>query len=164
MTSQEISKVYGNKLRVRVCGVLIEDDSILLVKHRGIGANGELLIPPGGGMEFGSSAEENLKREFKEETGLSIKVCDFLFISEFLDSELHAIELFFKVEHVSGSIAIGIDPEMSTEDQIINDVKMIKFSELLKMDQQCLHGMLRGHRTGLDLLNTRGFFKFENYI
>ena len=54
---------FQGKVRVRACGILIENQRILLVKHRGLGAQGYFWSPPGGGMEFG---ENNLVETFKE--------------------------------------------------------------------------------------------------
>ena len=65
-----VKSVYGNRVRARACGICIHRGEILLVKHTGLGPEGVLWAPPGGGIEFGESAEDSLKREFKEETGL----------------------------------------------------------------------------------------------
>jgi 8-oxo-dGTP diphosphatase len=49
---QQIHQQFGNKLRLRVSGICLEEDSILLVKHVGIGENKFLWAPPGGGLSF----------------------------------------------------------------------------------------------------------------
>ena len=77
-----IVEQFGNKIRVRVCGICIENAKILLVKHHALTKSGEFWSPPGGGMDFGESAENNLKREFLEETGLVVDVEKFLFVHE----------------------------------------------------------------------------------
>ena len=76
---EEITSIYHGKVRPRVCGILIENNSILLVKHEGLGSAGTLWIPPGGGIEFGETAQEALKREFQEEVDLQIESTKFLF-------------------------------------------------------------------------------------
>ena len=63
MPSENIVKHFGNRLRVRVNGILIENERILMVKHVGLGETGYLWAPPGGGIEFGTSAPQNLERE-----------------------------------------------------------------------------------------------------
>ena len=158
--TNDLERLFGNKLRVRVCGILIEDNSILLVKHEGLGEKGVLWSPPGGGMEYGFSIQDNLIREFKEETGLSVKICDFLYASEFLNKPLHAIELFFEVKKVSGNLKKGIDPELNSNDQIIQEVSMVDFLELTNMDQLTLHGILRSRSKASELLNRQGFLNF----
>jgi len=71
-----------------------------MASHHSLGESGILWAPPGGGMDFGQSVEENLTREFREETGLKVEVKRFLFINEFLAVPLHAVELFFEVTRI----------------------------------------------------------------
>ncbi|MGD1843339.1 MAG: NUDIX domain-containing protein, partial [Thermonemataceae bacterium] len=106
---EEILARFGNQLRVRVCGICVQDNQLLLVKHQGL-QQGYLWAPPGGGMQFGESAETCLVREFEEETGLQIAVEQFLFVHEFLRPPLHGIELFFTVTVKQGTLRIGYDP------------------------------------------------------
>ena len=51
--------------RVRVAGILIEDDRILLIEHTK--NDKKYWLVPGGGVDWGESAAEALIREFKEE-------------------------------------------------------------------------------------------------
>ena len=105
----EFAEIYGNKVRLRVCGLCWQGDSLLLVKHK-MGDKG-LWAPPGGGIEYGESVDYALKREFLEETGLKIAVNKFLFGCEFIKKPLHAVELFFDVEKVAGVLRGGYDRE-----------------------------------------------------
>lgn len=141
--SKTIVEHYGHRLRVRVCGLCIENNSVLLVNHHSLNYKHDFWGPPGGGMEFGTSAEENLKREFYEETGISIEVEKFLFVHEYLNLPLHAIELIFQVRRVGGELKIGHDPEMKLDDQIIKDVRFIPVDELELMEKDTLHQMFR---------------------
>src|SRR5882762_5053673 len=102
----EVQKFYGNRLRVRACGVCVKDDSILLVNHYGI-SNQDFWSPPGGGIEFGEGAVDCLNREFNEEAGLSVKTGRFLFACEFIQHPLHAIELFFEVFPLTDQLHVG---------------------------------------------------------
>src|SRR5688500_12756173 len=97
----ELTTVYGNKIRVRVCGLCWQEDKLLMVNHSGI-RDGDFWAPPGGGLEFGESLEQRLKQEFLEETGLAVSPGHFIFGSEFIQKPLHAIELFFNVSIVGG--------------------------------------------------------------
>ena len=130
--------MYGNRIRVRVCGVLIEEDKILLIKHKGAGKKGELWSPPGGGLEFDETIENCLKREFLEETNLKIEVIKFLFLNEFIQNPLHAIELFYQVKKVGGNLKLGSDPEMS--DQIISDISFISKKDIQSIGLDFFHG------------------------
>ncbi|MDN5201399.1 NUDIX hydrolase [Fulvivirgaceae bacterium BMA10] len=151
---------FGHQARCRVCGLYVEKNKILMIKHRGLGEKGYLWSPPGGGVIYGSSLKENLKREFLEETGLEIKVQKFLFVHEFLNNPLHAIELFFEVEKIGGEIGIGSDPEMDQKNQIIEEVKMLSFEELKLENKLNLHNILWDCQSINDLLKMRGYFNY----
>ena len=140
--TQEIINQYGNKIRVRVCGICVQDDKILLVNHSGMNESGEFWSPPGGGLEFGESIEDCLKREFLEETNTIISVGKFIKINEFVKPPLHAVELFYEVKILSGEIKIGFDPEM--EEQIIKDIQWLNFEEVLGKEEGRFSGALVG--------------------
>ena len=131
--NQEIINQYGNQLRIRVCGICVKDDRVLLINHAGMNESGEFWSPPGGGLQFGETIEECLKREFLEETNTIISVGKFLKINEFVKHPLHAIELFYEVKILSGETKVGFDPEM--EEQIIKDVKWLSFAEVLGKEE-----------------------------
>jgi 8-oxo-dGTP diphosphatase len=154
----KIVEQFGNRLRVRVCGLCIENDEVLLVNHHSLNENGDFWGPPGGGMDFGSSAEENLKREFLEETGVCIEVEKFLFVHEYLSPPLHAIELIFKVKRLQGEIKTGHDPEMEKEKQIIKDVRFVPFDKIKRMKKGSIHQLFlyAGSPDEIDLRN--GYF------
>lgn len=163
MTNDHIIKTFGNQLRVRVSGILIKEDKILLIKHTSLGKKGIFWSPPGGGLNFGESVNDCLKREFYEETGLTIEVKKFLFVHEFLHPPLHAIELFFLVTSISPDFQIGKDPELSHKDQIILDVKFFSGEEIRKEDPEIMHSILQKE----DLLSSpeklKGFYS-SNYL
>lgn len=159
--NDEITRAFGNKLRVRVSGICYENDKILLVKHRSLGPNGILWAPPGGGIRFGESAEDSLKREFLEETGLEVKIEKFLFVHEFLDPPLHAIELFFEVKILKGSISKGTDPEMSPDQQIIDEVLFFPMEALQNQDLNNFHPIFPLVSDLKDLLTLKGYYKYE---
>jgi ADP-ribose pyrophosphatase YjhB (NUDIX family) len=135
-----IQKTYGNKLRLRSCGICIEGDTILLVKHKGIGELGYLWSPPGGGVEFGESLVAVLQREIAEECGLTAKIGDLIFVDEFIKPPLHAVEFFFKIA-VSGTLIKGKDPEMSEEHQMIEEVKYVSWEEIKSGPTAAFHRM-----------------------
>ena len=110
--SEEITSVFGNQIRIRVCGILIDHERILLVNHAGLSASDDWWGPPGGGLAFGESLIEGVMREFKEETGLVVSVEEQLFMTDYREGPLHAVEVFFKVRRQAGQLKIGSDPEM----------------------------------------------------
>jgi len=112
--------------RVRVAGILIEDDRILLIEHTK--NNKKYWLVPGGGVDWGESAAEALIREFKEETSLNIEVEKFLFISETIapDKQKHVINLYFKIkkaENSSNIMKLG-------EEEMLTDLRFIPEGEI----------------------------------
>lgn len=150
---QEIAAVYGKKVRVRVCGLYWEDNKLLLVNHRSLQVS-NFWAPPGGGLEFGETMQDALKREFLEETGLNITILRFAFGCEFIKDPLHAVELFFHVSKLGGTVKTGYDPEL----QLIQEVKFMTTAEILVIPSLELHGILRvtSDETGLNRLS--GFY------
>ncbi len=159
---KRIVQEFGNKLRVRVCGICVEGGQILTVNHRSLNESGEFWGPPGGGMDFAMSAEENLKREFEEETGIKVDIKKFLFVHEYLSPPLHAIELFFEVKKVNGKVLTGYDPEMKSNEQIIKDVRYKSIKELKEMDNGNVHQVFRNFNSLEQILEGNGYFLFRN--
>ena len=44
---KEISENFGGSLRVRVCGILVNEQGVLMVRHKGLSSEGYFWIPPG---------------------------------------------------------------------------------------------------------------------
>lgn len=159
--SKEIEAKFGNHLRSRVNGILIEDKKILMIKH--LMGNGKIMWSvPGGGMHFGQDAAENLKREFSEETGLAVEVKDYLFVHEYLVAPLHAMEHFFRVEKTGGNLALGTDPELYPDTQIIEEIKWMDIGEIRSLPNEALHQIFWGIKSLEDLVLLRGYFNFGN--
>lgn len=150
----KIDTVFGGKIRVRVCGICIKHDKILLVKHNMNGS--PFYAPPGGGVEFGEKLHDTLTREFKEETGLKIKSGPFLFISEFIRTPLHAIELFFEIDNTSGKLITGTDPETASDD-IIEHVDYYSAASIKQIPTEQLHHILRNCNNPRDILELSGY-------
>lgn len=158
---EEIHRHYGKKLRVRVCGICIENGKILLVHHRSLGKTNSLWAPPGGGMTYGENAHQAMQREFLEETGCTIQVKDFLFVHEYLDPPLHGIELFFQVEITSGEPKLGVDPEMSDGNQLLTKIGFFDLQILKEQELRSLHYVLQNIDDLSELINLKGYFKFH---
>lgn len=154
---EEVLKKFGNKIRVRICGICIENNSVLLVKHKHIGQEGIFWAPPGGGLQFGESAVECLAREFREETKLQVKVVNYLFTHEFISDQLHSIELFFLVSIESGRPEKGMDPEFPDFD-IIEEVRFWKIEDIKKKSPLQFHQLFTKISDIEDLLSLNGFF------
>ena len=156
---QEMDKIYGGRIRIRVCGVLIQNEKILLVNHSGLNETDTFWSPPGGGIKLGESALQCLGREFMEETGLQISPGNFLFINEFIKAPLHAIEIFFRVKKKGGRLKTGTDPEMGVENQIIKNVEFLGYRQLADLPKNQKHNILTDLAKMDDLFDKRGFFR-----
>lgn len=153
---------YKGRVRVRVSGILIEEDSILLLQIQSPVQDKRVWIPPGGGVEFGESLHQALIREFREETGLNVEPIELYFINELLENEFHAIEFFFKVSRISGSLSLGSDPELSESDQIIKDLSWKQLEELTTLDfapsslvPKLTKEYLKSSQVGINLFNEK---------
>ncbi len=154
--------IFTNKVRVRVCGILIEQNQILLAKHVGIGEEGLLWSPPGGGIEFGETIEQTLKREFLEETGLNVDPIKLLYTNEYISESLHAVEFFFQVQRHSGEIKTGTDPELPTDNQMIKEVTWINIDQIREIPKRQLHSTLRNIESLNQLTELSSILYFGN--
>lgn len=126
--------IFRGKTRVRVCGLLVEEDSILLAQIYSPVIKNLVWIPPGGGLKFGETMKECLIREFHEETNLQIDVHNLIHINELVADSYHALEFYFEVTKTGGELALGSDPEMSEDKQLLKDLKWISIDELADID------------------------------
>lgn len=78
-----------NRFTIRVYGLLIHDQNLLLSKEN---IRGDFYIKlPGGGLEFGEGTIDCLKREFMEELGIKISVEQHFYTTEdFFQSAFHS--------------------------------------------------------------------------
>ena len=153
---KSVKEVFGDKVRIRACGLCYKEDAILLVKHN---IDGQALwAPPGGGVEFGESIEGTIIREFREETSLEVKLGNFLFLHEFISKPLHAIEIFYKINSYSGELALGSDPEL-IDHNIIVDVGFFNQHRISQLPDSHLHHMLKICNNPIDLLHIQGQLK-----
>jgi len=83
--------VYNLDIKVRVTGILIENERLLLVKQRVNDSRGWSL--PGGTLEPGETIEECIIREMKEETGLNTEIEKLLYICDRIEKERHVVHI-----------------------------------------------------------------------
>ncbi|WP_210413724.1 NUDIX domain-containing protein [Leptospira ilyithenensis] len=116
-------------LRVRVAA-LIQDKKgkVLLIQQTKKGQGYWLL--PGGGIEFGESAEEALQRELKEELELDVISSAFLLLNESIDpkKQRHLIQLVFQVK-VKDQV-----PKINPQEKAISGFGYFTFEELQRLD------------------------------
>jgi len=100
------------RLRVRVAGIIIEDGKILLIAHKK--KKDVYWLLPGGGVDFGESLEEALKRELMEELGVSVEVEDIFCVIDSIAPEdrRHIVNVCFKCCCAKGDISLGNDKRL----------------------------------------------------
>jgi 8-oxo-dGTP diphosphatase len=101
-------------LRIRVAAVLIKEGRILLIAHKK-GKNVYWLLP-GGGVHFGESLKQALRREIKEELGISIRVHDLVFINDSIEpgNRRHILHICFNSAYEEGEYQLGRERRLYT--------------------------------------------------
>ncbi len=86
---------------IRVYGLLIQNDQILLSREN---IHGDLFTKfPGGGLEFGESIIDCIKREFMEEVGITLSSIEHFYTTEgYFPSAFHnppkqVLSIYYKV-------------------------------------------------------------------
>lgn len=115
----------SNFLQVRVTGILIDNDAILLVKQTVNSNRGWSL--PGGRVEQGETLEEAITRELQEETGLITKVSKLLYLCDKPDSSPSLLHITFLLEKKGGELRL---PTNEFDSNPISDVRMVPFHQL----------------------------------
>ncbi|WP_374443248.1 NUDIX domain-containing protein [Epilithonimonas sp.] len=102
-----------DKINIRVYALCIKDKKILALHEE---YAGDFLIKlPGGGLEFGESTIECLKREFQEELNLDIEVKDHFYtqddflVSRFRDNE-QLLTVYYLAEILNEEDLLILDP------------------------------------------------------
>lgn len=152
---ESVQHFYGNRVRLRSCGLYVKDNQLLMVRHD-LG-KGDFWSPPGGGVEVGETAVDCLRRELKEETGLFAEKCDFLFACEFIEEPLHAVELFFMISQVNGTLKTGKDLEPGAP-AVILEARYLTWNEISSIRKTQLHGIFGLVNKPGEILDLRGYF------
>ena len=90
--------------------VVLEDESILLIKRGREPAKGLWAIP-GGKVEFGETLREAAIREAKEETGLEVEVGETVWVGERMSDDLHIVLVDFAASPIGGTLRAGDDAD-----------------------------------------------------
>ena len=108
------------KFNVRVYGILIHENQIMLTKENRFGKSFTKF--PGGGLEFGEGTKECLKREFQEELSIEVKIEKLLYVTDFFqesafDSKQQIISIYYKVASANSNFNrkdIKVDSEVES--------------------------------------------------
>ena len=99
-------------VRVRVSGILLDQDKILLIAHKK--NNDVYWLLPGGGVDYGESLLEALEREFIEELNILINVGELVLVSDSIDpsGNRHIVNICFLCSHKKGEFLLGDDERL----------------------------------------------------
>lgn len=113
--------------RIRVAPVILQDGRLLLVRHTKGDRTYWLL--PGGGVEYGESLAEALRREVQEETGLEVEVGALLFANDSIppDRSRHVVNLYFLARVVGGALEVG-------DEQNLAELRFVSMDELSRLE------------------------------
>lgn len=120
-------------MKVRVTGVVIEDDQILLLNQDT--DTGRSWSLPGGKVEEGESLAGALVREMREETGVDVTVGRLLYVCDHLPGGgTHVVHITFEARRVGGivgEILTGADtrPIRAVEFMRLSDLVGLGFTE-----------------------------------
>lgn len=156
--NEEIANLYGGALRIRVCGLCMYENRILVLNHAMYGKDGYFWSPPGGGVAFGETAHAALIREFREECGLAVKPGRLVLVNEHIEAPLHAIELFFEIDSFEGTLITGQDPELPEDGQILRQARFMSWEELSEFADE------QRHRIFNLTSSLEGIFEINRYI
>ena len=119
----------SEKLSIRPAAIIIKDNKLLMVKTRKHGEEYYLLL--GGGIEYGETIEEALKREVLEETGFIVKILKPVYINEYIhrdNKSKRVVNIFFITK------ILGIDKTRKINDDDIVEVMLIDIDKLDKIE------------------------------
>ena len=119
--------------RVRCAGLVVQDDSLLLIRYEDPGV-GDHWQTPGGGLEAGESIQAGVAREVREETGLEVEVGPLAYFSQVStpnwDVVAHTVVLYHWSTPVGGSLGENL---MLTAEEIAltAEVRFVHRNEVL---------------------------------
>ncbi len=116
-------------IRIRIAAIILnKKNELLLVNHRKKGKSYWLF--PGGGVEYGETFENALKRELKEELSLKIKkIKNLVFLNETIypDEKRHILNIYFKVEiYENNTLKVN-------SDRVLKDAEFINIERFKKI-------------------------------
>lgn len=124
-----------NKLfHVGVYGILIKGKKILLIK-KSRGAYKGMFDLPGGGIEFGEKIEEALKRELKEETGITLNGYSFFGNNEYFCDYINEANEPRKLHHIGLYYIVSASFDKIKTDSDGQDSLGAEFVDISELDK-----------------------------
>jgi len=113
--------------QVRVAAIISQDGQVLLVEHRKRGQHYWVL--PGGRLEGNETLDAALRRELREELGLTARIGRLAIVSEMIAPDRHVVNLIYLVE-----IGEGQAPRIDAIDPVLADWKWVPLPDVCRLD------------------------------
>jgi ADP-ribose pyrophosphatase YjhB (NUDIX family) len=122
-------------MKIRITAVVLRNDNILLVEQNVDNGRGWSL--PGGGLDEGETLEEGIIRELIEETGVTVKLKELLYVCDYIREDRHVVHITFLAEAPNDNIGEtmpGLDenPIKSIAYVPIDEIESYGFSKKFK--------------------------------
>ena len=149
---------------VRVGAVVKRDGRILLVRHQKPDREPYWVLP-GGRLEPGETIPECAGRELAEETGLTARFAEVLYVSEFMREGRHTVDVTVRATAAPDEEArLGSDPEVKEgSEQTLKELRWVEIPDLQDIEllptwirDRIVEGAGRGWRTGEIYLDGSG--------
>lgn len=126
-----------------VTGVVIKDGKVLLARHT-YGAGKNMLVVPGGYVDFGEAPEDAVKREYLEETKIVVEPKEIIGIR----FNMHDWYIAFRAEYVSGEAITDGDENseviwLDVEEALCRDDVANLTKELIKLAASNHSGLIK---------------------
>jgi 8-oxo-dGTP diphosphatase len=125
----------GVDFGIRVGAVVARDGALLLVRHQKPDRDPYWVLP-GGRLEPGETIPECAEREISEETGLSARFLDVLYVSEFLREKRHTVDITVRMTPEGDEEAeLGSDPEVAPgSEPTLRELRWVGINELREIE------------------------------
>ncbi len=137
-------------MRKAARAIVLNEDKILVINRNKFGKMYDTL--PGGRIELGETAEEAVRRELREETGLTVGDVQLVFIEEAGDP--YGTQHIFLCEYLGGQPALSPDSEEAAINKLgqnIHEPMWLAINELAdrpfvseKLKQHIIDGCKKG--------------------
>ncbi|MEO1290449.1 MAG: NUDIX hydrolase [Chloroflexota bacterium] len=125
-------------------------NGILSVQHTIPSRDKPNWVLAGGGVEKGETIPQAGIRELHEEANVTISIGRLLYVRIFY-FERPIVEFYPLAQIESGTPSLGYDPETSSENQILTDIRVISFDELEQNESLTFYPIFMRQRLQRDL-------------
>lgn len=132
-------KQEEKRFNIRVYGIWINEKQEVLLSKEEKG-DWKFTKFPGGGLEWGEGLKEGLHREFKEETGLDLKVGEHIYTTDFFQQSAfrendQLISIYFRMENPN---ELSLQNNMLAKDAIEGEMNRFIWIPLNKIKKKDL--------------------------